>query len=67
MSTVLNINETFCADVIKGLKSNPKTLPSKYFYDSNGDVLFQRIMQLPEYYLTRCELEIFRDQSNRII
>lgn len=29
-------------------------------YDANGDRLFQRIMELPEYYPTRCEAEILR-------
>lgn len=27
-------------------------------YDAHGDLLFQRIMELPEYYPTRCETEI---------
>jgi uncharacterized SAM-dependent methyltransferase len=37
----------------------PKHLLSKYFYDKKGDELFQQIMNMPEYYLTDCELEIF--------
>ena len=41
----------------------PKRLDSKYFYDSIGDILFQQIMQSPEYYLTSCELEIFRHKT----
>ncbi len=55
------------ADVDAGLSSTPKTLPSKYFYDAAGDELFQRIMQLPEYYLTRAELAIFRDRTDPLI
>ncbi len=54
---------TFVEDVIKGLSATPKTLSSKYFYDDEGSRLFQTIMQLPEYYLTRAEHEIFQSQS----
>jgi len=46
------------SDVLKGLSATPKCLPSKYFYDDEGSRLFQKIMALPEYYLTRAEIEI---------
>jgi L-histidine N-alpha-methyltransferase len=46
-------------DVLLGLTSNPKRIPSKYFYDEKGSKLFERIMELPEYYPTACETEIF--------
>lgn len=45
----------FAKDILSGLRSEPKRLPSKYFYDEAGDELFRRIMELPEYYLTRAE------------
>ncbi len=45
-------------DVIGGLSSNPRTLPCKYFYDERGAALFQRICELPEYYITRTEIDI---------
>jgi len=48
----------FAADVIAGLTAMPKRLPPKYFYDSTGSELFERITALPEYYPTRCELGI---------
>lgn len=48
----------FLADVIAGLSSNPRTLPCKYFYDERGAALFQKICELPEYYVTRTELDI---------
>ena len=53
----------FAQDVQKGLSSSPKYLLSKYFYDAEGDRLFQKIMELPEYYLTRCEEEILQTYS----
>ena len=48
----------FLADVAAGLSSNPRTLPCKYFYDEPGAMLFQRICELPEYYITRTEIDI---------
>ncbi|WP_439487280.1 L-histidine N(alpha)-methyltransferase [Algoriphagus sp.] len=58
---------TFAQDVMLGLNSKPKTLPSKYFYDAKGDKLFQDIMALPEYYLTRKEYEILEGQHKEIL
>jgi len=55
--------ETFLLDVIEGLQSSPKRLHSKYFYDKAGDQLFQQIMNMPEYYLTDCELDIFKNKT----
>jgi L-histidine N-alpha-methyltransferase len=53
----------FQADIITGLGSIPKKLQSKYFYDKTGDALFQQIMAMPDYYLTRCELDIFKNST----
>lgn len=41
-------------------------MSSKYFYDDGGSRLFQEIMKLPEYYLTRAEHEIFQTQTPEI-
>jgi dimethylhistidine N-methyltransferase len=48
----------FLADVIAGLSGQPRTLPYKYFYDARGAALFQKISELPEYYITRTEIDI---------
>src|SRR5215813_14760344 len=48
----------FLADVIAGLSGNPRALPCKYFYDERGAALFQKICELPEYYITRTEIDI---------
>jgi len=42
-------------DVRRGLTAPRKILPPKYFYDAAGSQLFEKITQLPEYYLTRVE------------
>lgn len=56
-------HSTFYNDVLKGLQASPKYLPSKYFYDADGDALFKKIMDAPEYYVTDADLEIFSKQS----
>ena len=56
----------FAEDVLSGLSSTPKTLSSKYFYDDEGSRLFRKIMELPEYYLTRAELKVFTEQADSI-
>jgi L-histidine Nalpha-methyltransferase len=53
-------------DVLDGLRSSPKTLPPKWFYDSVGSDLFDQITRLPEYYPTRAEAEILRARSAEI-
>ncbi len=58
---------TFEKEVCEGLSAFPKYLSSKYFYDEVGDVLFQKIMELPEYYLTRTEYEIFKTNTSDIV
>ena len=53
-------------DVFEGLRSTPKSLPPKWFYDSVGSELFDQITRLPEYYPTRTEAEILRARSAEI-
>jgi len=57
----------FQEDVDHGLSQSQKHLSSKYFYDKTGDELFMQIMAMPEYYLTRSELEIFQLQTQEMI
>nr|MDQ3082895.1 L-histidine N(alpha)-methyltransferase [Gemmatimonadota bacterium] len=54
------------AEVLRGLGSSPRILPPKLFYDDAGASLFERICTLPEYYLTRAEIEILREQAGEI-
>lgn len=53
-------------DVLDGLRSTPKSLPPKWFYDSIGSDLFDQITRLPEYYPTRAEAEILTARSAEI-
>ena len=60
-------HEEFALDVLLGLSRSPKAISSKYVYDAEGDRLFQQIMELPEYYLTQCEFEIFQSYKDKIV
>lgn len=57
----------FQEDVLRGLSASNKFLQSKYFYNSEGDQLFRQIMDCPEYYLTRCEMEIFSTHVEEVV
>lgn len=67
MSDFSSSRQAFLQDVVSGLTQSPKSLPSKYFYDELGDKLFQKIMGLEEYYLTRKEFEILEKQHASIM
>ena len=50
-----------------GLLANPRTLPTKYFYDDRGSALFERICELPEYYQTRTEHELLKTVADDVV
>ncbi|MEX0618663.1 MAG: L-histidine N(alpha)-methyltransferase [Pseudohongiellaceae bacterium] len=60
------LKEQFALDVLMGFSAETKHLPSKYFYDSQGSRLFEKITDLEEYYPTACELEILGKIGGRI-
>ena len=57
----------FARAVREGLLASPKTLPFQYFYDETGSALFEQICRLPEYYLTRTEDAILRENAADIV
>jgi dimethylhistidine N-methyltransferase len=56
----------FLEQVVSGLLQKPRNLPCKFFYDDRGAQLFRKICELPEYYITRAELQILRLQGAAI-
>jgi L-histidine Nalpha-methyltransferase len=58
---------TLAGDVRAGFAATPKALPPKYFYDSRGSELFERITELPEYYPTRAEQSILDEVGAEIV
>ncbi len=63
LENAIDENQAFALDVLIGLSERPKRLPSRYFYDDRGSELFQQIMSMPEYYLTKSEFEILRTKT----
>jgi L-histidine N-alpha-methyltransferase len=60
-------DEEIARDVLKGLTSDQKFIPSKYFYDERGSHLFEEICRLPEYYQTRTEISILEENAGKIV
>jgi L-histidine N-alpha-methyltransferase len=58
--------ESLRRDALRGLTSQPRSLPPKWFYDKQGSMLFEEITQLPEYYPTRAEREILEQHAGEI-
>jgi dimethylhistidine N-methyltransferase len=55
------------SEILLGLTSEKKALPSKLLYDAAGSELFQRITELPEYYLTRTEKRLLGARAADIV
>ena len=66
MKEIATATEAFARDVAEGLGQSPKFLSSRYFYNQKGDALFQAIMALDEYYLTRAEFSVFEEHKERL-
>jgi len=49
--------------VLRGLRAQPKRLPSWLFYDERGSALFEQICEQPEYYLTRREIALLDEHA----
>lgn len=56
----------FRKDVLSGLNSPTRAIPSKYFYDQRGSLLFDEICELQEYYPTRTETGIMKRSAKMI-
>lgn len=59
--------EYFREHVKQGLTDFPKHLSSKFIYDKKGDRLFQQIMNMPSYYLTRAEFATLKKHRAAIV
>ena len=59
-------NKEFFREVSIGLLQPQKTLPCKFLYDDQGSDLFNQICDLDEYYPTRTETAILRDNIREI-
>ncbi len=65
-ATQVDVEESLREEVLRGLRARPRRLECKFFYDLEGSRLFESICEQPEYYLTRCEIEILEGQGAAI-
>jgi dimethylhistidine N-methyltransferase len=56
----------FREEVLRGFAAQPKRIAPKFFYDRRGSELFDRICELPEYYIPRVETAILRSAAREI-
>jgi L-histidine Nalpha-methyltransferase len=52
------VRDSFAEAVRAVLRRRPRSIPPRFFYDAHGSELFERICELPEYYVTRTEMSI---------
>ncbi len=57
----------FRADILQGMSSPEPYISPKYFYDETGSRLFEEICNSDEYYPTRTEVGIIRDNIDDIV
>ncbi|HEY7687488.1 MAG TPA: L-histidine N(alpha)-methyltransferase [Dongiaceae bacterium] len=58
--------ESFREALTAGLARRPKKLPSKFIYDERGSQLFDAILDRPEYYIPRVEMDLLRAHAQAI-
>ncbi len=58
---------SLASDVRRGLSRRQKSIPPKHFYDDYGSRLFERICELPEYYLTRTEEQLLARSAREVL
>jgi len=56
----------FHEEILSGLKSEHPHISPKFFYDEKGSQIFAKICELPEYYPTRTEVSIIKDNLSEI-
>ncbi len=62
-----DISQDVARAALDGLLQPQKSLPARLFYDEEGCRLFQRITELPEYYLTRTERTLLATVAPQVV
>ena len=60
------LGEQLRREAREGLTTTPKRMRSRWLWDARGAELYERIMELPEYYLPRAERAILEMRSGEI-
>ncbi|HZT51160.1 MAG TPA: L-histidine N(alpha)-methyltransferase [Stellaceae bacterium] len=58
--------ESFRDAALGGLTRRRKAIPCRFLYDARGSALFERICELPEYYVTRAETALLAERAEAI-
>jgi L-histidine Nalpha-methyltransferase len=66
VSTETWLQTAFRNDVLRGLSRIRKSIPCRWLYDERGSEIFERITLLDEYYPTRIETALLRDNAEDI-
>lgn len=61
-----NSDKRIKENILSGLTSSSKMIPCVFFYDDKGSKLFEEITKLPEYYLTRTEIQLLKKATLQI-
>ena len=56
----------FLNHTLKGLSQKNKKLNPKWLYDHEGSKIFEQITKLDEYYVTRTEIDILKNNQKEI-
>ncbi|KAK1242903.1 LOW QUALITY PROTEIN: hypothetical protein MKX08_005715 [Trichoderma sp. CBMAI-0020] len=67
VGTGISDNSYILQLISQGLKSSPRSLPSLLLWDSVGLDLYEKITESPEYYLTRVEADVIRNNVDAIV
>ena len=67
LTTAQEFRQRLENDIRYGLTLPQRWIPSKYRYDEEGSVLFERIIEQPEYYPERAETEILVRNAEKIM
>lgn len=58
--------EDFKTSILAGLQQPQKAISPQFLYDKRGSELFDAICTLPEYYVTRTEVQLLLENANEI-
>lgn len=60
------VEKTFAEEISYSLDRDSKFINPKFFYDTKGSDLFEKICSLPEYYPTRTEISILKKLQSEL-
>lgn len=66
LKTIFDESMVLKQELLDGLLAEQKYINPKFFYDEYGSQLFEKIMQLPEYYPSRTEMALLEQYQNEI-